>query len=132
MNIYELVIMVDTNMKKDDIDSTIKEVESVLGDSVKEKDDIGILDLYHAVKGNDRCYFVSYMLSAAPESIEDFEKAIKLNKSILRYVFFRLKNEKEFLKYDEVNKQFQLTEEEKAQQDAENAFKDFEKMNKAK
>lgn len=132
MNIYELVIMVDTNMKKDDIDSTIKEVESVLWDSVKEKDDIWILDLYHAVKWNDRCYFVSYMLSAAPESIEDFEKAIKLNKSILRYVFFRLKNEKEFLKYDEVNKQFQLTEEEKAQQDAENAFKDFEKMNKAK
>ncbi len=132
MNKYELVVLIDTRMKKEDIDACIKEVESLLSDSFKEKDDIWILDLVHPVKWNDRAYFVSYMLEIDSKDIQSIEKQIKLNSSIVRHVFFRMDSEEEFLKYDEINKQFQLTEEEKAEKENENAFQDFEKMNKAK
>ncbi len=131
MRTYELVALIDPRQKKEDIDALKKELQDLLGDRIKETDDIGMLELAYTIKDNDRAYFVSYYIDAEESFVNEATEELKLKRQILRFFFYRMKPSDKFLKFDEVNKMFEKSEEEKEKEENENAFKDMENLTKA-
>jgi ribosomal protein S18/ribosomal protein S6 len=107
MKKYELVLLLDHEMKKDDRESFLSELESKLGKNVLEKDEIGLLDLRYELsekKGKDRAYFVSYHLSLDNDSLAMIKQFLLYNKAVLRSAIYGMGEEEKFFHYQELNK----------------------------
>lgn len=130
MRRYEFVALLDSHLPSEEVENLKKELENTFGDSIVEKDDIGLLSLAYEVKWRDRAYFVSYYLDLDPSSITEMKKDISLKSGVLRFFFYKMNKNEEFLKFHEVNKQLEMTEEEKQQQEKEGAFQDMDNQSK--
>lgn len=132
MNKYELVILVDSKLPQDWINTVISTVEWLFGASVKDKDDMGMMDTYHEIAWANRAYFVSYFLELDPTAIVENRKVLSLTKWLARFFFYKIWKNEKFLKFKEINKAFELSEEEKQKQKNEKAFQDMDSASKRK
>lgn len=107
MNRYELVAIIDPRMQKDDIVSTISEIESIIGNLIIDKDDIWMLDLSYPIKWNDRAYFLSLFIEGDNDLLKKIDEKLRLMKSVIRFHIYAMRQNDKFLKYAEVNKQFE-------------------------
>lgn len=108
MQKYELVLLLDHAMKKDERESMLVDFEKNLGSSVLQKDDIGMQSLVYALgrdKNKDSAYFVCYYLELDLDGINAIKKDLLYNKSVLRSVFFRMKESQKFVAFDEMQKE---------------------------
>lgn len=127
MSRYELVVLLDPTKTKADLESVIKEIEGLVGKSnIKEKDEIGMLDLVYEIKGNPRAYFLSYDVHLETNKIAELKKKFNLMKTIMRFFFYKMTEKEKFLKFADVYEEIGLSEEEKARLEEEKAFKDMD------
>ncbi len=129
---YEFVGLIDPTLPMDSIKEKVEEIKKILGNIIDE-DEIWFLDLVYPINKNDRAYFVSYLIDVEPSKIEDLRKQMAILKWLMRFFFYKMGPKDKFLKFAEVNKKYELTEEEKAAEANRQAFQDadsVEKMNK--
>lgn len=108
MNRYELVVLVDSRLSNEEIESNIKLVDEILWKNLIEKDDMWLLDLEYNMNWADRAYFVSYFIDSDDTTMSVLRKHFFLNKEkILRYVFYKMSPKDEFLKYKDLQKKFE-------------------------
>lgn len=125
MNKYELVVLVDPKMNKDDIKTVISNIEWIIWDNILDRDDIGILDLAYEVSWNDRAYFLSLFFSWDNDLLSTINYKLKLMESVIRYFIYSMSSSEKFLKYYDINKTFEDAEEKK-KEETEKAFKDLD------
>ncbi len=129
---YEFVWLIDPTLPMETIKQRVEEMKSILGNIVDE-DEIGFLDLVYPINKNNRAYFVSYLVELEPSEVSKKRKEISLLKWVMRLFFYKMGPKDKFLKFHEVNKKFEMTEEEKAAEANRQAFQDadsVEKMNR--
>ncbi len=130
MNRYELVVLIDPKMKKEDTQKFIGEIEEMLWKTIAEKDEIWMLDLVYTIKWYDTAYFLSIYFESDPSLVSDLNQKLRLKKKILRFFVYKLRPEEKYLKYHEVNKMFEESEEERKKQENEKAFKELDSVQK--
>jgi len=129
---YEFVGLIDPTLSTDTIKERVEDIKKILGNIIDE-DEIGFLELVYPIEKNDRAYFVSYLVEMEPSEIAEKKKQISLLKWLMRFFFYKMDQKDKFLKFHEVNKQFEMTEEEKVAEANRQAFQDaysVEKMSK--
>lgn len=105
MKKYDLILLLDHELKKDDREKFLSEFEAVLKKNILEKDEIWLLDLLYELnerKGKDRAYFVSYLVELDEEALELIKKTLLYSKIVLRYKIFSLNSSETFFKYKEL------------------------------
>lgn len=132
MTKYELVIMIDSKMSKKDNAQLQADVESLFSWKILEKDDIWILDLAIEVGWSKKAYFVSYYLELDVNDLNSIRTELQLTKWVLRHVFFKLWANEKFLQFKDINKMFEVTQEERKLQENEKAFQDMDTISKIK
>ena len=120
---YEFVGIIDPTLSNDTIKDLKEKIKSLLW-NIEDEDDIGLLELVYPINKNDRWYFVSYLVDLDPKKVNELRDEIRLMKGVMRFFFYKMGPKDKFLKFAEVNKQFELTEEEKAAQANAAAFQD--------
>ncbi len=130
MRKYELVVIIDPRMQKAEIDETVSSIYSLLWDALLDKDEIWMLDLAYEISGNDRAYFLSVYFEADNELLNKIDSKLKLMNKVLRYFVYNMWAWEKFLKYHEINKFFEDSEEERKRQENESAFVDMDVMSK--
>lgn len=132
MTKYELVIMIDSKMSKKDTVQIQSDIEWLFSWKILEKDDIGILDLAIEVGWSRKAYFISYYLELDTADINKIKWELKLTKWLLRHVFYKLWAREKFLQFKDINKMFEVTQEEKKLKENEKAFQDMDTISKIK
>ncbi len=120
---YEFVGIIDPTLSNETINNLKEKLKSLLW-NIEDEDDIGLLELEYPINKNDRWYFVSYLVDLEPDVVNKLRDEIRLIKWVMRFFFYKMWPKDKFLKFAEVNKQFELTEEEKAAQANAAAFQD--------
>ncbi len=120
---YEFVALIDPTLSNDTIKKTVDKIKSFFK-NILEEDEIGLLELAYPINKNDRAYFVSYLVELEPEEVNKLRDEIRLEKWIMRFFFYKMWPKDKFLKFAEVNKQFEMTEEEKQAEANRQAFQD--------
>ncbi len=104
MRLYELVLVINPSFSKDKIKAKIEDTEEMLGSKIKEKDDMGMLELYHPINSYSKAYFVSYLIEWEPKDVDFLKKKFRIDDDVIRYSIYKRETEKEFVNYKEVNK----------------------------
>ena len=83
MNNYELVVLIDSKLSSDDIKSIKEKVEKIVekqDGKIKDRDDIGFMDMYYAYGSdkNDKAYFYSLFIEIGPEKIYNLRQKINI------------------------------------------------------
>ncbi len=81
-----------------------------------------LLDLVEPIRGLNKAYFLSYYTELDWEKIDEYKKTLTLTKWVVRFAFYKMWKNEKFLKFAEVNKEFEITVEEKTKKRNENAF----------
>lgn len=132
MQRYELVVLIDPKLNKEDIAEAIKNIEWTLWDSIKQKDEIGFLDLVTEIKSNNRAYFLSYEIEIDTDLMKSADAELKLMKPVLRYFFYKMAKNEIFFKFAEMSKKFEVSEEESRKQKDLQAFKEMDAISRRK
>ncbi|MEF2175278.1 MAG: hypothetical protein V3575_02300 [Candidatus Absconditabacteria bacterium] len=119
-------------MSKKDTVQIQSDIEGLFSGKILEKDDIGILDLAIEVGGSRKAYFISYYLELDTADINKIKGELKLTKGLLRHVFYKLGAREKFLQFKDINKMFEVTQEEKKLKENEKAFQDMDTISKIK
>lgn len=109
MNHYELVVILDPKLTKQDNTQTVSILEDLLGNTIQDKDDIGILDLahhLHKIGKSTQAYFISYYLSTDGEQIDALKKKLVFIKGIIKYVFLKMNPSDTFFKFKDLQEKF--------------------------
>ncbi len=104
MRLYELVLLINPSFSKDKIDSKIDDIEEMLGTKIKEKDDMGMLDLYHPINWYSKSYFVSYLIEWEGKDVDFLKKKFRIDDSVLRYGIYKRESKEDFINYKKANK----------------------------
>lgn len=110
MHKYELVLLVDHTVKKDDRESMVESFEKNIKENIIKKDDIGLLQLKYDLtgnKGHDTAYFVSYHLTLDGDIIVGIKKELQFNKEVLRYRIFKMAENDPFFEFDDLQKKLE-------------------------
>jgi len=129
---YEFVALIDPTLSNDTIKEIVGKIKSYFEWKIVDEDEIWMLELAYPINKNDRAYFVSYLLELDPKEVNQLRDEIRLIKGVMRFFFYKMWPKEKFLKFAEVNKQFEMTEEEKAAEANRQAFQEadaVEKMN---
>lgn len=90
MKAYEGMFIIDPNMKKEDMDALIGDIEADIkknGGKVEETVRVGRRRLEHKIKKNIDGFYCLFNLYASGATIQKINPKLRLNESILRYVF---------------------------------------------
>jgi len=118
---YELMLMLSSTLTDSEIEQELgeikKQIKGMKG-KVFSEDAWGIRDLAFNIKKEDKAYYVVlYIELEDPSVLVEFEKALKINQAVLRYLL---------LKFDK-NHVIKTLEEIEVEIEAENAEKEKEK-----
>lgn len=67
----------------------VKNLFSENGCKVLKEEDMGERELAYEIKKNKKGFYLLYKIETEPETIQVFDKAIKLRSEILKYLFVR-------------------------------------------
>ncbi len=108
MSKYELVCVIDAGMPSADIKTTQESVEKALGKkSILDTDQIGLLPVAYPLRGQDQGYFLSYQVEVEPTAMEELKTHLRLEKGVAKFVFYKMGEKEQFLKFGELQKQFE-------------------------
>lgn len=107
MRQYELVLLLHPRSSENDRKKVIEDLENLFADAIKAKDDMGIIDLAFPLKNNKdllKAYFISYHLELEPSRVIHLKNEMRYNKAILRYFFYVLHKNSQFITYKQAQK----------------------------
>lgn len=84
---YELTLVLEPELDKEGKEKLLQNLKKDLGKAkVSEEKDLGVKDLAYPIKKQKRGIFYWLTFAAEPEVLPDFEKKLKLEEKILRYL----------------------------------------------
>lgn len=93
MNKYEITFIVRPDMEEAEIKKNADAMKKVLTDKsakVEEEKALGQRDLAYEVKKYKTGYYYFLVVSAEPEAIEEFNRVVKINESVIRHLVVRV------------------------------------------
>lgn len=105
---YEVVVLFDASNSQDKIDSTKKEVESlidVFGGKVLDKDDIGYLKTLYNIGSSSNPYFYSLLVELDGEKNKELRRKLAIISTVVRVKILRMGNNQKFLKFKDIEKE---------------------------
>ncbi len=89
---YELMILVNPNLGKEELDKIISSLEEKISGKIIKKEEWGKKKLSYEIKKQKEAYYFLYYVETTPEAIDEVKKSNLINKDILRELI--LKHEK--------------------------------------
>jgi len=86
---YESYIILDGNLEDNPVEEIIGKYENLLKKNdveIKNTDRIGRRRLAYAIKKKLNGYYICFEITAKPDFIAKFEKTLKLDENVLRYL----------------------------------------------
>ncbi len=114
--IYELVVLLNPQLSKDDQDAINNKIDTLLGAGKKDTDAMGLVQLAHPI-GKARLtqvHMTSYYCELTPAQTATIKQELTLTKGVVRHVFFAMTANQPFLTFAGVNQKFNKAAEEKA------------------
>ena len=108
MQKYDVVLLVDAKLSDAERKTLLADMEKSLGKAVLEKDDMGVQSLAYNLSDKiwqNTAYMVSYYVQAPAADITAFKKDLVYNKSIKRYVVYKMNATEPFFTFAALNKE---------------------------
>ncbi len=86
---YEVLLLLNPNLEKEDLEKLLKNVETKLGGSILKKEDWGVKDLAYKINKSKKGYYVLYYVETTSENIISLKEMIAINKDIIRPMILR-------------------------------------------
>lgn len=116
---YECLYIIQPDMKEDEFKSVVAEVSKHIeanGGKVEEVDEWGLKSLATPIGKKTNGYYVNFYFTAPGSAIEVFEREMKLNENVLRYLNLKydakMTRHRELVKKGEVPSIFEVQTEE--------------------
>lgn len=108
MKKYELVVIINPNIPKEEQNAAIESIESYLPNGYQTKDDMWVLKVFNFEPAGKTklAYYVSYLVELESQDITDIKKKLVFVKWLFRHVFFSITNKSTFVNYQEINQKF--------------------------
>ncbi len=108
MKKYELVVIINPSLAKEEQNSIIETIEWFLPNNYHQKDDIWVLKVFNFEPAgkNKSAYYLSYLVELDSNDIIDIKKKLWFVKWIYRYVFFAITNKSIFVNHLDINQRF--------------------------
>ena len=109
MKHYELVVMLQPQLSKDDQEKLISDIEKRIADNggkILDTDDMGMVTLAHEITKAKlkQAHFISYHLDLPGDKIQGMKSAFGITKGLVRFSFFSMGPKEKFMSYAETNK----------------------------
>lgn len=86
---YEILLLLNPNLEKADLDKLITDIETKIGGNIVKKEDWGIKNLAYEINKARKAYYLLYYVETTPESIALLKNMIAINKHIIRPMILR-------------------------------------------
>ena len=96
MNKYEIMFIVKATMESTDIKKCAESYKSLISDlkgKVAEYKELGEKKLAYPIKKELNGYYYVMQVEASKEAIQEFDRKIRLDENVLRYLIIRLDEE---------------------------------------
>lgn len=103
MKQYELLFVVKPTLTEEEIASQIATVKASIekdGGEIVATDDMGMKKLAYEVSKANRGYYTVFYFNAAPASIKEIERLIRLNENILKFMTVKYESKREVTAFD--------------------------------
>lgn len=118
MKNYELVVLLQPQLSKEDHEKTVSEIENLVkenGGQIVATDEMGLLTLTHEITKAklSQAFFLSYHLQLPGEAIQKLKATFAITKGIVRFAFFSMTANEKFVIYKDINKTWEPVEDSK-------------------
>lgn len=118
MKNYELVILLQPQLSKEEHEKTVSEVEGLVknnGGQIIATDEMGLITLSHEItKGKlTQAFFLSYHLQLPGDAIQKLKSTFAITKGLVRFAFFSMTAQEKFVIYKDINKTWEPLEDKK-------------------
>jgi len=86
MRLYEVVYIFDPALEESAIEAKIEKFNGLLGGTVHETDVWGVRQLAYPIQKQNQGFYVVVQAEADPESLPEFERLVKLDDDVMRYL----------------------------------------------
>lgn len=108
MQKYDVVLLLDAKLSDTERKNLLGDIEKSLGKAILEKDDMWLQSLAYNLAdkaGQDKAYMISYYVQAPAADITAFKNELVYNKSIKRYVVYKMNATEPFFMFAALNKE---------------------------
>ena len=81
---YEVLLLLNPTLAKEDLIKLLEKVEAKLGGSIVKKEEWGIKKLAYTIKKFHEAYYILYYVETESENIAELRNLIAVDKNILR------------------------------------------------
>ncbi len=118
MKNYELVILLQPQLSKDEHEKLVSDIEKLIaeqGGKILATDDMGITVLAHQITKAKltQAYFISYQLDLSGDKIQALKSTFAITKGIVRFFFFIMDANEKFVSFKDTNKTWEPKEDKK-------------------
>lgn len=86
MRLYEVVYIFDPALEESAVEAKVEKHQAVLGGNIQESDFWGIRQLAYPIAKQNQGFYVVVQVEADPENLPEFERQVKLDDDIMRYL----------------------------------------------
>ncbi len=93
MPLYESVIVARQDITKSQLDNLVDEFGSIIeenGGNIKKTEYWGLKNLAYEINKNKKAHYTMLILETAPESIAEYERKMRINEDIIRYITIKV------------------------------------------
>ena len=94
-NLYEVVVVIKSNINDDDLDKSIDQIESSIknyGGSIVKSDEPTRKRFTHKIKGFKEGYYLSMLFNSPGEVPNMLKRTLAISDDVLRYVVIKREN----------------------------------------
>ncbi len=95
MNKYEIMFIVKPNMEEAEIKKIAEDMKKVLTDNktnVLEDKPMGQRELAYEINKFKTGYYFLFVVEAAKEAIQEFDRVVRINENLLRHLIVRVED----------------------------------------
>ncbi len=108
MSKYELVCVIDAGAPSSEIKATQENIEKTVSKkSILATDQMWLMPLAYPLNWNDQWYFLSYHVEIDPARMEEIKVALRLEKGLAKFVFYKMGDHEKFLTFADLQKSFE-------------------------
>lgn len=94
MSLYESVVVLRSDLSSNQVEDAAKNLEKILSDNnakVEKIENIGLRSLAYPIKKNKKAYYLIYDIEAEGPAVIEFERRMRLEEDIIRYMTVKVK-----------------------------------------
>ena len=96
-NLYELLVVIKSNISDDDLDKNIDQIESAIknyGGGIVKSDEPTRKRFTHKIKGFKEGYYISILFNSPREAPNMLKRTLSISDDVIRYVIVKKENKK--------------------------------------